>query len=519
MIKDFPFEELRPGTAEAIRNIEKAFAGGKRFVLVNAATGAGKSGIAIWFARKEKAVIVTPTKVLQRQYENTPQFDREYTIFGKSNYDCGLKGYKHLTVDDAPCCSDGVARACADSTPWKNQILAANPSSTLKKLCSNAGHCEYYKLRSHLRYKPGAIVNYDLLTHLKLVHDAKSTAVVMDEAHTLIDKARSVFGYKLSSNVVTRLLGAEAARKHEEGPVVWLRRVETMAIIESQKEKDLRRGPKLNKFISRLQVLAGLKLDDPNSFYIDDRGDTIDIKPLDIRYLKDNIFGNMKQVLLLSATFPDNYRELLGIADEESEYINIPSSFPKENRPAVFVQGLPAINWKTVLKKDHPSVKALDHIMEEHRTEKGIIHCANYKIFSQLQGLYKRDARFTWVDRGVDKNIVMSRHENTDRASVLVSPSMMEGVDLKDDLARFQVMLKLPYGALDDYTKQLMAAFPGYYENDVITRIVQAYGRAVRSADDSAVFYILDGAFDRLVTRNKSLFPKYFMEALGATRM
>jgi Rad3-related DNA helicase len=91
---------------------------------------------------------------------------------------------------------------------------------------------------------------------------------------------------------------------------------------------------------------------------------------------------------------------------------------------------------------------------------------------------------------------------------------MIEGVDLKDDLARFQVILKIPYPTLDEYTRRMMDLYPSYYENQVATAITQSYGRAVRSPEDEAKLYCLDGAFARLNGR-KDLFTEYVLEAIS----
>lgn len=527
MFKNYPFAEYRPGIEDAIREIEKAKADGKRFILVHAATGSGKSGLAVAFARSEKAVIITPTKLLQHQYATTEEFNREYTIFGKANYQCGLADFRNLSVDESICCSDAVAEEHRELIPWtaedgfkinKGDKIARK----LKQVCASKGVCPYYSKIVQIGRKPGAVLNYDLLAYLKSVPGTDGgkagipfgNAVVMDEAHALLDKARSVYGYIMSNTRAVRALSEEAHRDVGEEPIAWLTRLFDLSGKYLKEETGAKRAAALSKFNSRLKKLLGMGIQDERKFYIKDEGDQIEIKPLDLRMLKETIFYPFQTILLLSATFPANFCELLGIEDEEVAHIHIASAFPKENRPVVYLKGSPVVNWKTTFDKDHFAIQALDKILEKHETQKGIIHCATYKIFNQLRKIYKGNRRFIWVDRDVDKIQAIKKHERAKNSSVLVSPSMMEGVDLKEDLARFQIMLKVPYSALDEYTRKMMDLFPGYYENETITKIVQAYGRAVRSVDDKAVFYVLDGAFARLMNRNKGLFLPYFLEAL-----
>ena len=45
-------------------------------------------------------------------------------------------------------------------------------------------------------------------------------------------------------------------------------------------------------------------------------------------------------------------------------------------------------------------------------------------------------------------------------------------------------------------------------------RLVQAYGRSVRSKDDWATTYVLDSAFGNFVARNKQIIPEWFTAAI-----
>jgi hypothetical protein len=98
---------------------------------------------------------------------------------------------------------------------------------------------------------------------------------------------------------------------------------------------------------------------------------------------------------------------------------------------------------------------------------------------------------------------------------LLISPALHQGVDLKDDLSRFQVILKVPYPDLSDRRTQMMLQRDRtWYAWQTAQRLVQTYGRSIRSETDHAVTYVLDSNFTRFVTENRNLFPKYFVEAI-----
>jgi Rad3-related DNA helicase len=92
---------------------------------------------------------------------------------------------------------------------------------------------------------------------------------------------------------------------------------------------------------------------------------------------------------------------------------------------------------------------------------------------------------------------------------------MSEGVDLKGDLSRFQIIMKIPYPYLGDpLIKKRMNKWEGWYSLQTAKLIVQSSGRSIRSNDDAAVTYILDSDWTRFYGRNKSIFPTSFKECL-----
>jgi Rad3-related DNA helicase len=103
--------------------------------------------------------------------------------------------------------------------------------------------------------------------------------------------------------------------------------------------------------------------------------------------------------------------------------------------------------------------------------------------------------------------------------SVLLSVAMCEGIDLKDDLARFQILFKCPYPAQDEFIRRRMELDDGqqWYTYQAQTATIQAYGRAVRSPDDWAEFWVLDATAEYLFRDIRDL-PPFFADAWKARR-
>lgn len=519
MLEHYPFEKLRPYTEETLIEIETQFNSGVKFVLVEAPTGSGKSGFAVTAQRKYNGIVLTPSKILQDQYEQTKQFNEEWLVKGKSSYHCGLPSLSHNTVDQAICCSDQVTDNSRLFVPFPLQEKKLGLAKSLKTACAEQQICPYYNRVYNIGKKPGAILNYDLFFRIKKFPNINygidmGDTLILDEAHQLIPKVKEIFGFTCTKQQAVALLGTEAFRCEHETPADWLKKLKVLAIREMRAETVTRRVSALDGLLRRINNILSQEIEDPKKFFIDDKEDQLDIKPLDIRYLKDKIFYPFDRVLMLSATFPSNFREIFGIKEEESHFIRVPSLFPKKKRPTICFADLPLLNRETVLDKEHETVLALDSVLSLHSKDKGIIHTGNYKLLEQLYEVFKGNPRMLWIHRNDAKAEKLSYHQQSKEPTVLVSPSFTEGLDLKDDLARFGVLLKVPFPAMDDYAKRMMSIFPTWYNSVTATTVCQAYGRQVRTETDWARFYILDGMFLRILARARSAFSPYFKESV-----
>jgi hypothetical protein len=98
-------------------------------------------------------------------------------------------------------------------------------------------------------------------------------------------------------------------------------------------------------------------------------------------------------------------------------------------------------------------------------------------------------------------------------STVLISPSLHLGLDLKDDLSRFQIITKVPYPSLGDrWIDEKRKRSEQWYSWQTGLRLVQAYGRSVRSKDDWAATYVLDANFGYFISRNKTIIPQWFID-------
>jgi Rad3-related DNA helicase len=112
------------------------------------------------------------------------------------------------------------------------------------------------------------------------------------------------------------------------------------------------------------------------------------------------------------------------------------------------------------------------------------------------------------------REAALEAHLQRPEPTVLMSPSMTEGIDLIGDLARWQIICKLPFPYLGDaQVKARSDLEPDWYTWRTCLTLVQAYGRAVRSEEDHAVTYLLDADAPRFLQRTSAQFPEWFREA------
>jgi ATP-dependent DNA helicase DinG len=248
----------------------------------------------------------------------------------------------------------------------------------------------------------------------------------------------------------------------------------------------------------------------------------VELKPLDpARYIRA-IVEKCPKTLIMSATIFNNktFEKILGI-DSESNYtkfIQIASDFPVENRP-IFPLSIDYLNFDNLqqLSIKTKISRAVDNIMYIHSKDKGIIHTTSYEQLNFIkENLSKINSRrLILTDPEIERDEVINEHAKSQKPTVLISPSLHTGLDLKDDLSRFQIITKVPYpNVADKWTSEKRKIDKEWYYWQTGLRLVQAYGRSIRSKDDWAKTYVLDSAFNYFVKMNSNILPKWFLSAI-----
>ena len=246
----------------------------------------------------------------------------------------------------------------------------------------------------------------------------------------------------------------------------------------------------------------------------------VQLKPLDVSPYCKGVFEKCDKTLMMSATILDKdaFCTSLGLASEELKFIRVPSDFPLQNRP-IIPSNIAYLNSDT-LRQEKVQIKiagAIDNLMTLYKNDKGIIHTTSYKQLDFIKENISQEnkCRLLETNPEIQRDEVIAEHVNSTKPTVLISPSLYTGLDLKDDLSRFQIITKVPYPDLGDrWINEKKKRSGQWYNWQTALMLVQAYGRSVRSKEDYAVTYVLDSGFENFVWRNKHILPDWFTQAI-----
>ena len=528
----FPFDDIREPQRRAIEFAIEAYASGKRFVVCEAGTGVGKSAIGLTIARwvtanstkseeySPGAYFLTTQKLLQEQY--VKDFGNTMRqVMSSANYQC--KFHKKQN------CGESLRQLKAEK----------DHTSKFARTCSF--NCTYKEEKRKFISSTESVTNFSYFL-AETAYSGKLVPrelLVIDEAHNADIELSGFIEITMSEKFSKQVLKLEMPdittqkqawkwvtesyapklRSHLKQYELLIEKFNLGERMKSEfvalaKQHEMLEGhtAKVEKFIQLY--------DEENWIFnmVESEGKSmrkLEFKPIDVSaYAEQMLFKSGKKVLLMSATIlnQEGFCQMLGIPKDDCAFISIPSPFPSENHP-IFAYPIAKMTAGSI-DQDLPKLAhAVSEILKQHPNDKGVIHCHTYRIAKFLKDNVKSNRLL--IHGSEDRVQKLQEHISSTRPTVLLSPSMQEGVDLKDDLSRFQIICKVPYPYLGDkIVKKRMHRWPWWYPLQTAKTIVQSVGRSVRSFNDHAVSYILDADWNRFYDKNSNIFPEGFRNSL-----
>lgn len=544
---------LRSDQRPIVEGVLDAYARGKKAAIVIAPTGSGKSVLAQTITTAfNSAYILTPTKILQDQYfKDFGGLTGQAMLKGKATYNCAVmeeEGENGVSVQNM-WCQNGTSSARKQT-----------------KLCKDANKCHYYNALKAATQSPVTLMNFMGYLVWMMVSERmdepyflKRDLHVVDEAHNIDSVVRDFLGFEMKWERLKKMffwvdgsLFKRIPNDNEADVLSFLQdlnrintehlnslqmragatnRDELILMCEESEEtnKAVRSHFSMEQKLSRLFTIiedvnangygVGVLRNDKTEE--GDDGVKIIAKPLYVGgYVKRQVHGE-RHSLFLSATLPgaETWANEVGLKSGEFEVFEMQSTFPAEHRK-VFCMPVGRINQRTKDDLLKPVCDKIHEILSDGPNNKGIIHTPSYdwsyKIRDELAGDMLISKRLLVATRKNFKTAdVLALHAKSESPTVIMSPAMREGVDLKDELSRIQIVVKAPFANLQDPCVRKKTELNNkWYHMNALMSFMQQVGRSIRGPEDWAHTYVLDQALVKLLKRYWNDLPKYFTDAI-----
>lgn len=464
----------------ALKWIEENWDSGKHLV-ISAPTGAGKSMLARTLQIATGAPIIAPNNDLVRQYgASYPDLNK---YIGQEHYRCEVFRMTCRTAQRMTNC-DGSG--CGGCPLRQSRERAMNGSTVFNPLS---------------------------LWHLIRQEGYEYDCTIVDEAHSVLNMLRTL------SSSSRRLTNEEFAALRRKG--FNTRRIDEWVLIDFLLERSqilyerANAAPTLaskTKFENRaleFEHTAKCLQSESEKYAIWFDGQRMNIQA--VKVPKNTIKKVLKgRCILLSATLvKSDINEILN--GEPYEYLDLASPIPVKNRKVLFAPSEFRHNFQELDPK--ALVKRTEEIIRAEGTPNTIVHVP-YSLAAEMQSYWTLPV----ITHGREDKARALRQFISD-GGILIGSGCTEGLDLKGDLCRLNIIAKLQWPCLgDSWVKKRRAMQDGYmwYLAETLKVVIQAAGRSTRGEDDYSRCIVLDPSFSNLIMQCKKLglVPQYFLESI-----
>lgn len=531
----------RGNQLEVINDVLVAFFDdGCQNVVLNAPTGIGKSIIGgvisgcvdkLDTSEKLASIISMGTNALAKQYHETFEdldHHKFFQIRGAGTYPCAF-------MEAQPSAEFATGEECCKGDLHETEVA---------RYCRG---CEYDHAKKMINKTECLITNfaYFLTSSLKSDHLIPRKLHIFDEAHVFNDAYTNFLEINISAHVLDKYIKEladvnnrcdnEAAalvmlkKKIENGEIHESNYIATLEILKNlygsasetlNSQANLLKGhdvvksvkyAKLAKKYENLMMTIRMLFDNEYEHVFDNS--TPNVVTVKLIFVQEHIEPCLaERNLFMSATITEDMAyNILGLDKKTTRFIMLESVFPPENKPVFFI-GKTALNFNTL--KDPAVIRDLQdktqQIVNHHKGTKGLIIVPSFYLGSTVVKNLTGVKVFEHV-QGTKLPDIIRDFKSYVGDAVLVSPSIFEGLDFKNDESRYQIIVKTPYASLGDKRiKHICDNYPTAYQEMALLKLIQGAGRSVRTPEDYAATYILDLAAERLFNGKLNLWKDHF---------
>lgn len=517
VIEFFPKEAPYPSQETVLNQIVRAFDVDKvSTVIVEAQVGFGKSAVAVCLSEYYgSAHIITPRKSLQDQYQE--DFPRHVKVLkGMSNYPCFPTGYDAKLTEAKSATGieyqEALDQVMLGKTPtFSGRSCARGPCRGDRDLlleCTDRRPCVYKKaIEVACRGKITVSNIHSFVAYSNLPDDrlglTERELLIVDECQ---DTADIIRGFITKMFIVP--LPLETLQKLGEIPnfesmedwVTWFT------------------SPNILEKIPKAEVEGYYT-------YIEKFSDTpiynfvVSIKGLDsgfteFTFIPRNI-GNAaeamllkygKRRLLMSGTIYDKevFCYLNGLNPAETEFIKVAPTLPAANAPIIFHKELVCNTSHKTWEENYPKVLySINRIMKVFGDKRGLIHAPSYEIAHRIHRDLKNPRVMVHQPDNFQERLNYFLNDS-EPDTVFISPTCYQGIDLKGDRGRFQIIIRVPYPNISDvFIKDMLDRSPLMFSYLALVTFGQQTGRVMRSPTDWGKTYLIDSRFSDVISQHR----------------
>lgn len=553
----YPFPSAWEGQLETIDRCMQTMSGAGSYILLNAGTGFGKSPVLMGLSSIfDTAWLLVGKRDLVEQWRmDYEHFNHVGFLKSRQSFQCNVLPNKDCSEGHKSCSDrrlDMQKRATNRSRMPEWAKDAKTPRDWLDK-----HQCPYQINRDFALERTHTVMTVSMaltiFTHLKGVHPGvfKRNLLVVDECSELEDELLRFYTLGLSTRQMVSVTDSSSFCDDMERPdgtlessIKWIEKayeninrfIGSLPLPSDRTKEQDKQASECSDLLKKIKHIQhtheqGIPLCTEVSemkFFRNRKQYLVEIKPLEARGLFDKTLGQMADhcVFTSATTGPANLFRSTHAMQRQVDYVEVESVFPAKNRPIFFVPlgKLSRAHFKSNIEKViNGIVKIAKNTSEnntfDHSNQKGVIHTHTRKIMDlTIKAMEKAglgDRLVPLVGSGSGRLENFEEFKRSKDPLILITPSGMLGLSLKDELARWQVIVKMPYANLGDpsvvYRKDMI---DGWYGWQTSKFLIQAFGRIIRSSEDWGITYVLDTCFKAHWSWNKDHFPHYVREAI-----
>ena len=468
-LKDYwPFPEFRAGQERVLEQIEAAWES-HDVIVVRAPTAFGKEPLSVavqnWqLDRGLSAAITVPNNALRDQV--TSNWGHLKTIRAMKDY--WLEKYNMSELE------------------FRRRVYKYGTKDS-----------EYNRDKREVKRVGNPIcVNY----HSYIAHKLQRNVVIVDEAHLLLNTLQDMAAKKIWHH------------KHK-----YPLNLKTLAQVKRWVDSLDSLGPGVERLQEELESLTPATLVEIGTeLYRGEPRSCLKLIPLSVENHKPIFWPRKTQkIVLVSATIGPEDVKRMGLGTRRTAWIDAPSPIPAARR-AIRRDYVGSLAYHKQDENLDALVAKIRELRDLHEGN-GFVH-ASYalarKIREKLRG---EDWAMFHSQDSTNKREAYAKFTEipASERKVMIGSGFSEGIDMKYDIASWQLIAKVPYPSLADAAMRWVATKQASYYNWLVSQdIMQACGRVCRAPDDIGITYIADSSFEGWLERSRHQLPLWFLEAL-----